>query len=135
MACFEVCLEKVLSNTNPYMPPLPAWTSNVPMDTLSASHFPHHFIDINPLLASNSCAVVSFFANRLVLPSVTPCACSASGSIESPVDETRLVAPLPGCLTIPKFLREVRPVSFGGLKDEVRYSLDVHGLLVWLNAP
>lgn len=57
---------------------------------------------MNPLFFSRSCALVSFLEKRLVLASETPRVSSVSSA--SPIEEARVVAPLPGCFTMPKLL-------------------------------
>jgi hypothetical protein len=103
VAVLAVCFENVLSNTKPNMPPSPALMLWVPMDTLSASHLPCHFIGMKPLLASWSCAVLASFLKRLVFPSGTVACVVEFGSAASSA-EVRFVPPEPGCLTMPKFL-------------------------------
>lgn len=75
------------------------------METLSASHFPHHLMGMKPLLARRSCAVVSFL-KRPPLVSVVVWPAAEVESRLSPVEEASVVAPEPGCLTMPKFLGE-----------------------------
>lgn len=48
--------------------------------------------------------MISFLEKRLDLPSDAPRVSSVPVSRESPVEAARLVAPLPGCLTMPKLL-------------------------------
>ena len=54
---FETCLENVLSNTRPYIPPSPSGTSYLPIETLSPSHLPGHATHFRPI-ASSFCTTV-----------------------------------------------------------------------------
>ncbi len=56
VAVLEVCFENVLSKTSAYIAPLFAGTSYVPVETLSASHFPCHETNMSPMLLSFSIA-------------------------------------------------------------------------------
>lgn len=60
---------------------------------------------MKPLLVKRSCAVASFL-KRPDLPSVTPCVWDESRNW--PLEARIVVAPLPGCLTMPKFLQRGR---------------------------
>lgn len=78
--------------------------------TLSASHFPYHFMGMKPLAFSCSWAVeASFFAldGRRPLPSRSESGWRSVGEGSSRPEGCELVAlPVPGCLKMPKFLGE-----------------------------
>ena len=109
VAVFDTVLEKVLSKTSPYMPPSPSGTSYVPMETLSASHFPAQCTCFRPIADSFSTTnVLSFREVDWPRPRVVG---TSKAGVEGPfskvAEEGRFgVAPplLPGCLNMPKLI-------------------------------
>src|SRR4051794_5595148 len=72
VAVLETVLLNVLSKTRPYMPPSPAGTSYVPMETRSASHFPCQCTCFSPMADSfSSTTVRSFLDVEAPRPRVT----------------------------------------------------------------
>jgi hypothetical protein len=109
VAVFETVFEKVLSKTRPYMPPPPSGTSYVPIDTLSASHFPAQCTCFSPIADSFSKTnVLSLREVEAPRPRVGGTSRAWGGGPASNVlEEGRFgVAPLvaPGCLKMPKFI-------------------------------
>lgn len=129
VAVLESCLEKVLSKMSPYMPPWPLEISYVPIDTLSASHFPCHCIKMKPFAFSCSCAVevslraVEFFRSLPIVGS----SCSREEVASSSTSDAAL--PCPGCLNMPKFLAHCQQMCARKSRTSI------HGFLMWLNTP
>lgn len=107
VAVFEVCLEKVLSNTSAYIAPPSAGTSYFPVDTLSASHFPCQAIKMSPMLLSFSIAVDDTFAEverSLDVPLGRSPGVSGDSNVDVEEGLGVMERPLPGCLKSPKLI-------------------------------
>ena len=110
LTVLEVCFEKVLSNTIPYMPSSPSGTSYCPIVTLSASHLPVHATDFSPMACSFSMtfpilveARLDSFVGASSNPGVGGKVCegsSVSGAGRFGVSPFLV----PGCLKMPKLM-------------------------------
>lgn len=111
----DVCLEKVLSKTSPYVPLSPLGTSYLPSDTLSDVHFPAHVTNLRPMLSNFSTTLTELADPRRALFSDDPSrpGVGGGGSMVSEVGSVG-VRPflVPGCLKIPKLI-----LFFCGCRD------------------